>query len=213
MEGFRHLTFTPAVKAIQDEHGSGATYGRMEREEHEADSLDASVRAFLAERDSFYLASIGETGWPYVQHRGGPAGFVRVLGERTLGFADYRGNKQYISVGNVSGDDRVALIFVDYPSRTRLKVLAHARLVTGATEEERAILAKLAVPGYPAKVERGFVLDVEGFDWNCPQHITPRFTEGQVRELVGTMTQELASLRAENAELRRQRVAQSGPPT
>ena len=204
MNGFRDLTFTPAVKAIQTKQGSRATYERLEREDYEATVLDRHERAFLAERDSFYMASLGSSGWPYVQHRGGPKGFVRVLDDHTLGFADYRGNKQYISVGNVGGDDRVALIFVDYPSRTRLKVLAHARLVTGATDEERVLLEKLAVPGYPAKVERGFVLTVEGFDWNCPQHITPRYTEEQVDELVAPMAEELATLRAENEELRRQ---------
>ncbi len=204
MEGFRHLTFTPAVKAIQSKQGSRATYERLEREDYEADVFGPHERAFLAERDSFYLASVGSNGWPYVQHRGGPEGFVRVLDDHTLGFADYRGNKQYISVGNVGGDDRVALIFVDYPARTRLKILAHARLVTGGTDEERALLEKLAVPGYKAKVERGFILDVEGFDWNCPQHITPRYTEEQVHEHVRPMEEELATLRAENEKLRRQ---------
>ena len=123
--------------------------------------------AFIRERDSFYMASINETGWPYIQHRGGPKGFVRVIDARTIAFEDLRGNRQYISKGNVEHDDRVALIFMDYPNRARLKVLARAKIVPAV-----------------APAERIFVLTIEAIDWNCPQHITPRYTLEEIEELV-----------------------------
>ena len=124
--------------------------------------------AFIRERDSFYMASTNETGWPYIQHRGGPKGFVRIIDERTVAFADLRGNRQYISLGNVKHDDRVALIFVDYPNQARLKVLARAKIL----------------PAEPP-AERIFVLAIEAIDWNCPQHITPRYTLDEIEELLG----------------------------
>jgi predicted pyridoxine 5'-phosphate oxidase superfamily flavin-nucleotide-binding protein len=148
------------------------------------------------------MASVGEGGWPYVQHRGGPRGFVRVLDDATIGFADFRGNQQYITVGNIEHDDRVALILVDYPNRTRLKILAHARAVTEAGDA--GLLARLAVPGYGAKVERGLVLAVEGFDWNCPQHIVPRYSEEEIASAVAPMRARIDALERENRELRRE---------
>jgi hypothetical protein len=178
MGRFQDLAFTPSVKAVQRRMGSRRAYGRSAGDGRGPEPLGPDERQFLAERDSFYLASVGEGGWPYVQHRGGPRGFVRVLDDATIGFADYRGNQQYVSVGNIEHDDRVALIFVDYPNRARLKFLAHARAITEA--DDAALLARLAVPGYGAKVERGLVLAVEGFDWNCSQHIVPRYTEEEI---------------------------------
>ncbi|GMT99491.1 pyridoxamine 5'-phosphate oxidase family protein [Corallococcus caeni] len=200
MGRFAKLAFTPAVKALQEQFGSRAAYARVERTGDAPDVLTDDEAEFLSQRDSFYMASIGSNGWPYIQHRGGPQGFVRVLDAHTLGFADYRGNKQYISAGNVSENDRVALIFVDYPNRARLKVLARASVIT--RETDAATLDRLAVPGYGAKVERGFVLKLEGFDWNCPQHITPRFTEAEVDTAMRPMVSELHTLRAENRALR-----------
>ncbi|MFP2898372.1 pyridoxamine 5'-phosphate oxidase family protein [Corallococcus sp. 4LFB] len=200
MGRFARLAFTPAVKALQEQFGSRAAYARVERTGDAPDVLTDDEAEFLSRRDSFYMASIGSNGWPYIQHRGGPQGFVRVLDAHTLGFADYRGNKQYISVGNVSENDRVALIFVDYPNRARLKVLARASVIT--RETDAATLERLAVPGYGAKVERGFVLQVEGFDWNCPQHITPRFTEAEIDAAMRPTVSELHTLRAENRTLR-----------
>ena len=132
------------------------------------DTLGEDEIAFIRERDSFYMASIAETGWPYIQHRGGPKGFVRVIDAKTIAFADLRGNRQYISVSNVKHDDRVALIFVDYPNRARLKVLARAKIV----------------PPDEPNAERVFVLSIEGIDWNCPQHITPRYTLEEIEQLV-----------------------------
>ncbi|RKH61371.1 pyridoxamine 5'-phosphate oxidase family protein [Corallococcus aberystwythensis] len=200
MGRFAKLAFTPAAKALQEQFGSRAAYARMERTGDAPDVLTSDEAEFLSQRDSFYMSSIGANGWPYIQHRGGPQGFVRVLDPHTIGFADYRGNKQYISAGNVSENDRVALIFVDYPNRARLKVLARASVIT--RETDAATLERLAVPGYGAKVERGFVLRVEGFDWNCPQHITPRFTEAEIDSAMRPMVTELDTLRAENRTLR-----------
>ena len=199
MGRFGNIVFTDGVKAEQERAGSRRAYVRAD-EQTTPDRLTADEAAFLAERDSFYMASVGETGWPYVQHRGGPKGFVRVLDERTIAFADYRGNRQYVSVGNLKADDRVALIFVDYPNRARLKVLARARLVEAPNDG--GILAKLATPGYDAKVERAFVLTVEGYDWNCPQHITPRFSEAEVREAAAPLLAKIEALEAEVARLR-----------
>jgi len=196
MRGFSKLAFTPAVKAVQERMGSRRIYARLEQTDHTPDALGEDEGAFLAERDSFYMASVGATGWPYIQHRGGPKGFVHVLDEHTLAFADFRGNRQYITVGNAGGDDRVALIFVDYPARARLKVLARARIVS--RDEDPALFARVVGE---AAAERVFVLHVEGIDWNCPQHITPRYTEDEVRELVQPLLEELDALKRENAHL------------
>ncbi|RYE92894.1 MAG: pyridoxamine 5-phosphate oxidase [Myxococcales bacterium] len=197
MRGFTTIAFTPAVKAEQQRQGSRGGYARLERGPVEPDTLGEDEVGFLAERDSFYLASVGETGWPYLQHRGGPKGFVRVLDERTLAFADLRGNRQYVSVGNVAGDDRVALIFVDYPNQARLKVLARARIVTRA--QDPVTFDRVAGD---APAERVFVLSIEGLDWNCPKYITPRYTEDEVRIMVRPVLERLEALERENAELR-----------
>jgi uncharacterized protein len=196
MRGFSNIAFTPAVKSAQERMGSRAAYARLERGPDEPDVLGPDEVAFLAERDSFYMASVGETGWPYIQHRGGAKGFVRVLDPHALAFADRRGNRQYVSVGNVARDDRVALIFVDYPGRARLKVLARAAIVT--REHDPETFAQVAGEG-PA--ERVFLLRVEGLDWNCPQHITPRFTEDEVREMTQPLVAKLEALERENRAL------------
>lgn len=175
---FSELMFTPTVKGVQEAAGSRAAYARAEEPDAPArDRLTAREAEFIAARDSFYMATVSETGWPYVQHRGGPKGFLKVLDDRTLGFADYRGNRQYVSVGNLMSDDRVSLFLVDYPNQRRLKMLGHARLVDAAREP--SIIARLR-DAYDAKVERGIVIALEGFDWNCSQHITPRFTEDEL---------------------------------
>ncbi|GAC1352769.1 MAG: pyridoxamine 5'-phosphate oxidase family protein [Polyangiales bacterium] len=201
MSRFASIAFTPRVKAEQERMGSRRAYARAEGEEG-PDVLGDSEKAFLAARDSFYMASVGETGWPYIQHRGGPKGFVKVLDPQTIGFADYRGNKQYVSLGNVGGDDRVALIFVDYPNRARLKVLARASVITAASAPDvfAALTAVAAKDG--ARIEQCFVLRVEGFDWNCPQHITPRFTDDEVHFGIATLLANLEAAEAENRVLR-----------
>lgn len=175
---FASIAFTPAVKKIQESRGSRAAYARMEGT---ADLVNRHLgeveAAFLAARDSFYMASVGETGWPYVQHRGGPTGFVRVLDPSTIGFADFRGNRQYVTVGNVGQEPRVAMFFMDYPNRTRLKIFGRARLVG---IEDHELLSRLELPHYRARVEHAFVITVEAFDWNCSQHITPRYTREEM---------------------------------
>lgn len=178
---FSQIAFTDAVKKLQQERGSRRAYARMEGGPDVHGKLGPDEAAFLSSRDSFYIASVGETGWPYIQHRGGPRGFVRVLDEGTIGFADFAGNRQYITLGNVAGDDRVALFFMDYPNRTRLKLLGHA---TAVPPEDAATLARLEDPGYGAKVEGGVLIRVAGFDWNCPQHITPRYTAEEIDEVM-----------------------------
>lgn len=199
---FAEIAFTDTVKTIQSALGSRRGYAAMEARGAAGDRLGAEEAAFIGARDSFYMASVGETGWPYMQHRGGPAGFIRVLDDATLGFADFRGNKQYISVGNLLTDDRVSLFFMDYANRARLKIFGRVRLVgagtpgSGKPGDDADLLARLAVPGYDATVERGFVIAVEAFDWNCPQHITPRYTLGEVEKATTALRGRIAELEA-----------------
>ena len=190
---FAALAFTDAVREVQQTLGSRAGYAAMDEGADYGHILSEREAGFIAARDSFYMASVTETGWPYVQHRGGPTGFVRILDERTIGFADFRGNRQYVSVGNVLKDDRVALFFMDYPNRTRLKLLGHVRLVG---HDAADLLARLEVEDYRAAVERGFVISVEAFDWNCPQHITPRYTEPEIERFVASALEEGRALKA-----------------
>lgn len=208
MSRYANIAFTPAVQAVQEQLGSRKSYAGFKLSGRTPDVLGNDEGEFIAGRDSFYMASVTETGWPYVQYRGGPKGFVRVLDEHNLGFADYRGNRQYVSVGNISKDDRVALIFVDYPNRTRLKVFAHASVVT--SRDSAQMLEKLIVPGYQAHIERGVLLSVEGFDWNCHQHIIPRFTEEQVQVRLEALAMRIKALERENAQLRSGQEGQLG---
>jgi uncharacterized protein len=196
---FLDITATPSVRAAQAANGSGDMWEHFKG--HRAfDRFTDGEAAFIAERDSFYMATVSESGWPYVQHRGGPPGFLKVLDEKTLGFADFRGNLQYISLGNITADDRVALILVDYPNRARLKILAHMEARDLAAEPDLA--ARLVLPGYKAKPERAFLLHLETFDWNCPQHITPRFTMADIEPAVSSLRSRIAELEAENQALR-----------
>jgi len=184
---FAEIAFTESVRQVQQALGSRAGYAAWQEGEDYNHILGQREVDFIAARDSFYMASVNETGWPYIQHRGGPAGFMRVLDERTIGFADFSGNRQYVSVGNLLKNDRVSLFFMDYPSKTRLKLLGRVQFVG---PEESELLASLEVDDSQAIVERGIVIHVEAFDWNCPQHITPRYTESQVNELVVRLTTE-----------------------
>jgi len=174
---FAEITFTPTVRDLQVAHGSRDRYAAMEAGADANHVLSAAEAQFITARDSFYMASVSETGWPYIQHRGGPAGFMRVLDEHTLGFADFRGNRQFVSTGNFMNDDRVSLFFMDYPNRRRLKLLGRVSIVD---LEDAETLARLEVDDYRARVDRGMLITVEAFDWNCPQHITPRFTEAEM---------------------------------
>ena len=199
--GFLDRLTTPGVIAAQVANGSREAMAAAGRD-RTFDRFTADDAAFIAARDSFYLATVSQAGWPYVQHRGGPPGFLKVLDDRTLGFADFRGNRQYLSLGNVADDDRVALILVDYPRRARLKVLAHMRAHDLAAEPDLA--ERLGLPGYRGRPERGFVLQLVTFDWNCPQHITPRFTAAEVHAAVAPLQERLAELERENEALRAQ---------
>ncbi len=200
------IASTPAVKAAREHYGSAAQYARLDGTLStdgpvRNDRIGAAEAAFIAGRDGFYLASVSQTGWPYVQYRGGAPGFLRVLDERTLGFADFRGNRQYVTAGNVAGNDRVSLFLMDYAHQRRLKIFGHVRMVDASDDPDLA--ARLAVPGYKARVERAAVITVEGLDWNCPQHITPRFTQVELEDVLSAVRDEMASLRAENERLQR----------
>jgi len=201
---FAELAFTPLVKEQQRLHGSRQAYARVEQSsdpDNLGDRLGAQEIEFIQGRDGFYMASVTESGWPYVQFRGGAKGFLRVLDERTLGFADLRGNKQYISVGNVEHDNRVALFLMDYPNQSRLKILGHAEVHEGDAEAQR-LMETLRVAEEKTPAERTVVIHVEAFDWNCPQHITPRYTQEELVKLLEPMRRRLEELEAENKRLR-----------
>lgn len=192
---YAELAYTPAVKAAQEHYG---TRSENERRTHDAgpnDALDSREIAFIERRDSFYLASVSETGWPYVQHRGGPMGFLKVLDPTHLAFADFRGNKQYISLGNIAGNERVALFLMDYPNRLRLKILGRLNM-RDIADSEAELVEKLRPYPYRAAMERVAIITVEAFDWNCSQHITPRYTEAQVREAMAPLHARIAELEA-----------------
>jgi predicted pyridoxine 5'-phosphate oxidase superfamily flavin-nucleotide-binding protein len=190
---------TPSVRAAQAANGVGDLWDHA-GDERQFDRFTENEAAFIAERDSFYLATVSQSGWPYVQHRGGPPGFLKVLDETTLAFPDFRGNRQYISLGNIADDDRVSLILVDYPNRARLKILAHMQVRDLAADPQLA--ERLMLPDYKGRPERAFVLQLSAFDWNCPQHITPRFTAAQIEPAVAELRARLTALEAENQALR-----------
>jgi predicted pyridoxine 5'-phosphate oxidase superfamily flavin-nucleotide-binding protein len=190
---FQQLTATDSVRRAQEHY-----YG------HPADPAAATAKpdalteeeiAFIRSRDSFYFATVNESGWPYIQHRGGRPGFLHVLNPRTLAFADYRGNRQLLSTGNLATNDRVALFLMDYPRRERLKILGHARVEDARQHPE--LVEQLAEPGVRRVVERLFFIDVVAFDWNCSQHITPRYTAEEVQELIAPLKHRIAELEAE----------------
>jgi hypothetical protein len=197
--GFLDVAITPSVKAAQAAMGADRIWQDF-KGHRESDRFTDNEAAFIADRDSFYIATVSETGWPYVQHRGGPRGFLKLVDDRTLAFADYRGNRQYISTGNVAASDKVSLFLMDYPRRARLKIYAHAEVVS--VDEDPALTALVTVPDYKAKLERIFRLRLQAFDWNCAQHITPRFTEQEISQAVQPLRERLSHLESENAELR-----------
>ena len=194
---FAEITFTESVQNYQEEYGSRAGCSAWESRDDFNNILGQREAEFIAQRDSFYMASVSETGWPYVQHRGGPAGFMKVIDEQTIGFADFRGNRQYVSLGNFRKDDRVALFFMDYANRMRLKMLGRIRLIDA---HESALKNKLEEQlqdsNYEAQTERHFVIQVEVFDWNCPQHITPRYTQAQINSILEPLRTENENLKA-----------------
>jgi uncharacterized protein len=200
---FQELAFTPLVKKHQQEHGSKHQYERMEKAVPPGeDTLGPAEQDFLKRRDSFYIASVSETGWPYVQHRGGPKGFIRVINPALIGFADLRGNKQYVSLGNLEHDPRVALFFMDYPNQTRLKILGRVE-VHEHDPEAPALIESFRPTDKADIIERVILIHIEGFDWNCPQHITPRYTMDELQEVLAPVREKLAKLEADNATLRK----------
>ena len=195
MDNFAEHMFTEAVRAEQAKIGVDDRFQRMYRNRF-TDGIDADVRAFVQSRTSFYMATVSETGWPYVQHRGGPVGFLKVFDTETIAFADYTGNKQLISKGYLSRDDRVSLFLMDYPRRARLKMIGHATMIDAAEAPDLA--TRLAVEG-AGVVERLVTIRVTAFDWNCPKYIEPRFTEAEIEAMLGPRLKALAE---ENATLR-----------
>ncbi len=190
---FMQLVLTPAVQAAQERYFGKhqAVAGAPER-----DPFTDDEAAFIARRDSFYMATTNSDDWPYLQHRGGPAGFLRVLGPRQLGFADFKGNRQMLTSGNLDGNDRVALFLMDYPNRERLKILGHARVLDA--REHPALADQLTpTPELRSKIERLFLIEVVSFDWNCPQYITPRFTEAEVEQAFAPLKARIAELEAQ----------------
>jgi predicted pyridoxine 5'-phosphate oxidase superfamily flavin-nucleotide-binding protein len=197
---FFDLTFTPSVKRAQEHYGTRRNYVRFESGEPDFFGLGEEEIEFISTRDSFYLATVGENNQPYVQFRGGPKGFLKVLDAQTLGYDDFRGNLQYISTGNLSVNNRAALILMDYPNQRRLKILARAEIKDAKEAPELA--EQLKVPNYKARIERAVRLRVEAFDWNCPQHITPRFTIEEIKEMSQPLYEHIERLEAEIKRLK-----------
>lgn len=187
------VAFTPAVKAAQEKRGSRRAYARMEQKGGWQNTVTAELVAFIAARDSFYFATANADGQPYIQHRGGPQGFLRVIDERTIGFADFGGNQQFITVGNLSENDRVFIFLMDYANRQRIKIWGRARYV----EDDGDLLAKLVATDYEARPERAIVVAIEAWDVNCPQHITRRFADWQVAPAIERLQARIAELEAE----------------
>jgi uncharacterized protein len=204
---FLDVAITPSVRAAQARMGADRIWQGF-KGRREFDRFTENEAAFIADRDSFYMATVSETGWPYVQHRGGPRGFLKLVDDRTLAFADYRGNRQYISTGNLAADRRACLFLMDYPRRARLKI--YANVDTLGLDDDPDLAALVSVPETKAKLERVFRLRLKAFDWNCQQHITPRFTEHEIAKAVRPLTDRLAQLDSENAELRARLAANGG---
>ena len=192
---YAEIAFTDAIKERQKAAGSRASYENMAKKSSgEADVIGEAEEAFIGMRDSFYVASVTSDGWPYMQHRGGPRGFLKVVDPRTLAWADYTGNKQYISAGNVDDENRVSLFLMDYPNQRRLKIMGRARTVE---LDDPDFPDGVIDDDYGAPVERAWLIDVAAFDWNCPKHITPRFTEADIAPAVDKLMKRIHDLEAQ----------------
>jgi len=199
---FHEKMFTGSVKAAQEHYGTRAIYERIEANAKPGKfkGLGDLEKDFIESRDGFYLATVNEDAWPYIQFRGGPAGFLKVLDDKTLGYADFKGNLQYISVGNLAANNKAALFLMDYAHQRRLKILATVEVRDAADAPE--LVEKLKMAGYKATIERAMILHVEAFDWNCPQHITPRYTVEEIQGLIAPVYERLEQLEADNESLR-----------
>lgn len=173
------IAFTDTVKKIQEQKGSRSIYINVEQHGSWHDTVTQQLQDFIAERDSFYMSTVNSKGQPYIQHRGGPKGFLKVIDSRTLGFADFSGNRQYISYGNLEDNNKICLFFMDYPNRTRIKLWGTAEV----NEDDATLIKQLSVSDYKAQVERAFIIHIEAWDRNCPQHIVPRYTKQEIRDL------------------------------
>jgi uncharacterized protein len=197
---YPELAFTPAVKELQERYGSRSSYARMENFRY-TDGLTESETEFIESQDGFYMASVSENGYPYIQYRGGPAGFLKVLDPQTLGFLDFSGNKQYITTGNLATNNHMALFLLDQASQTRLKLFVDGEVLD--LESNPSLVEQLSLKHYKYKPERIYRLTVKGYDWNCQQHITPRYTLPEVQEHLEAQHEYIQKLREENAELKR----------
>ncbi len=198
-KNFAEIAFTTAVKEMQEKLGSRSAYARMEKETY-VDGLTDNEIDFISQRDSFYMASIGENNFPYIQHRGGPKGFLKVLDAKRLGFIDFKGNMQYITVGNMATNKNVALIMVDYPARARLKILARMEILE--LKDDPALYDQLDLSEYKFRPERMMILHIEAYDWNCPQHIIPRYTLADIETAFAAQRSQISKLETEIKELK-----------
>jgi predicted pyridoxine 5'-phosphate oxidase superfamily flavin-nucleotide-binding protein len=198
---FTEISFTPSVLALQTQNGSAEGYSKfMATEADRADRIGPAEAEFISGRDGFYQATVSETGWPYVQFRGGPTGFLKVLDDQTIAYADFRGNRQYLSAGNLTDDDRLSMILMDYPNRRRLKIWGRAKLTNSSDDTE--LMTQLQDMSYRGRPERAVVITVEALDWNCPQHIPQRMTMEELEPQLAPLRTELSRLNSENEKLR-----------
>ncbi|RKZ82460.1 MAG: pyridoxamine 5'-phosphate oxidase family protein [Gammaproteobacteria bacterium] len=179
-QNFTKFAFTKSVKEVQDHYGTRNSYARMEAS-GDRFTLTYNEISFIQSRDSFYMGTIGDNGWPYVQFRGGPKGFLKVIDDSTIAYVDFRGNGQYISTGNINDNNKTSLFLMDYPSQRRLKIWAESTIIQANENEE--LLKKLQVEGYKARIERIVIFKIQAYDWNCPQHITPRYTADEITQM------------------------------
>ena len=193
-KNFAAIAYSDAVKEMQEKLGSRASYARMERDTH-IDGLTDNETDFIAQRDSFYMASIGEKGFPYIQHRGGPKGFLKVLDSKRIGFIDFKGNMQYITVGNLATNNNIAIIMVDYPARARLKIFAKAEIIE--LKDNPVLYDLLDLTEYKFRPERMMVLNIEAYDWNCPQHIIPRYSADEIEQAFAPQRNSMMKLEEE----------------
>ncbi len=199
---FAEIAFTPSVLEVQKKNGSADNYaGLLTEQAAPGNRIGPAEEAFIKARDGFYQATVSQEGWPYVQFRGGPIGFLRVLDDRTIAYADYRGNQQYISTGNLNDDDRVSMLLMDYPNRARLKIWGRAKLI-GAKDDAK-LVSKLRDPDYRGLPERAVVISINALDWNCPQHISQRLTVEELQPHLKPMQDEIIALRLDNERLKK----------
>jgi predicted pyridoxine 5'-phosphate oxidase superfamily flavin-nucleotide-binding protein len=196
---YAEIGFSQAAKELQQKLGSRKSYARMEKDTY-VDGLTENEIAFIGTRDSFYMATIGDNGFPYIQHRGGPKGFLKVLDSKRLGFIDFKGNMQYISVGNIDTNNKVALIMVDYPARARLKIYAKAKIVE--LKDDPALYDLLDLSEYNFRPERMMIFNIEAYDWNCPQHITPQYTLEDIADVFASQRDHITRLEEEIKSLK-----------